>query len=141
MTPRVRKAWIGWWVDGNWCPTSNIRDHAFNKRLDKQQPSYAELQEISNKLTSALEGIAHHAPGRAGVVARDELVEMGVWSATIDRDERPFPLESWLLLGAPMPPHDFPGNRDAIRDALIAGTVAFVIDRPATNGELDARHH
>lgn len=126
---RVRKARIGWWVDGYWCPTEKIRDFVLDKRIDSQQPSYAELQEISNKLMSALEGVANHAPGRAGVVARDELVELGVWSAAVEDHERLFPLESWLLRGAPMPAHDFPGNRDAIKNALIAGTFQFVIDR------------
>lgn len=30
--PQVRKAWVGWWVDGSWCPTRKIRDHRI-KRL------------------------------------------------------------------------------------------------------------
>lgn len=124
----VRKAWIGWWVDGYWCPTEKIRDFFLDKRLDNKQPSYNELLEISERLTSALEGIAHFAPGRAGVVARDELVKLGVWGETVEDGERPFPLEIWLLRGAPMPPHDSPGNRDAVRNALIAGTSEFVID-------------
>lgn len=126
---KVRKAWIGWWVDGYWCPTEKIRDFFLDKRIDTRQPSYAELQEISNRLTSALEGIAHHAPGRAGVVARDELVELGVWSDTVEDGERPYPLEIWLLRGAPIPPHDLPYNRDAVKNALIAGTFGFVIDQ------------
>lgn len=29
---RLRKARIGWWVDGNWCPTKAIRDHALARR-------------------------------------------------------------------------------------------------------------
>lgn len=30
--PVVRKARIGWWVDGSWCPTRKIRDHWVAKR-------------------------------------------------------------------------------------------------------------
>lgn len=30
-TIRCRKAWIGWWIDGRWCPTRAIRDHEIER--------------------------------------------------------------------------------------------------------------
>jgi hypothetical protein len=31
--PRVRKLWIGWWVDGSgWCPTRRVLEHCVKNR-------------------------------------------------------------------------------------------------------------
>jgi hypothetical protein len=127
--PEIRKAWIGWWVDGYWCPTETIRDNWAAKRAGELEPGEREhLQETNHRLTSTLEGVAHFAPGRAGVVATDELVALGIWSPTVEREARLSPLEKWLLRGAPMPSHDGPINREALQTALLTGTVEFVLD-------------
>jgi hypothetical protein len=70
----------------------------------------------------ALESIAHYAPGRAGVIACETLIELGVWSATVERDERPCPLQLWLSAGAAIPGHDPPGRR-SLGEALMLGRV------------------
>lgn len=81
---------------------------------------------MSDELVPVLEGIAHYAPGRAGVVARDALVEAGVWSATVERDERPTALEGWLDRAAYMPGHDIP-MAGCVAQALVAGTIELVV--------------
>lgn len=40
MTREIRKAWIGWWVDGYWCPTEAVRDHFLSKRIDNHEPTW-----------------------------------------------------------------------------------------------------
>jgi hypothetical protein len=83
-------------------------------------------EEQRDRLTSVLEGIASYAPGRAGVIARDALVEMGVWADTVESHEQPTPLEWWLTQMAPMPGHEMP-SRDGLRFALVSGRVELAI--------------
>jgi hypothetical protein len=77
-------------------------------------------------LTYALESIAHFARGEAGVLATEALIEAGVWSATVETDERAHPVEHWLRHGCGyVPVHDDP-RPNALGDALLMGTRVLV---------------
>ena len=77
-------------------------------------------------LTSTLESIAHEAPEDAGVLATEALIAAGVWSAAVETDPRPHPLEHWLRHGcAHVPVHDDP-RADGLRGAPIMGTRVIV---------------
>src|SRR3954453_3105175 len=54
------------------------------------------LRAIAEKQGAFIEEIAHFAPGRLGVRARDLLVETGAWRHTVERDTRPDPIVAKL---------------------------------------------
>lgn len=45
--PDVREALIGWWVDGQWCPTRAVRDHRVARVTREREDA---------RLTSEIEG-------------------------------------------------------------------------------------
>lgn len=80
----------------------------------------------TDALVDALESIAHFAPGRAGVIARDTLVQVGVWSGRVESEERPHPTDYWLQrTTASTPGHDFPCPQ-GLAWSLSTGIVAVV---------------
>lgn len=92
-------------------------------------------------LVTTLEGIAHFGIGAAGVVARDALVELGVWSDTVERDPAPPPvtlcLETLAARGVGLrhAVHD-PPMFEHMGEALMDGTWVFVV--PVTVDDVPA---
>lgn len=54
------------------------------------------LRFIADASAEFIEEVAHFAPGRLGVRARDLLVELGAWVPTVEADARPDPIVAKL---------------------------------------------
>jgi hypothetical protein len=80
---------------------------------------------------AALEEVAHFAPGRAGVVAAETLVELGVWIDTIELHEQPLPLTWAISRLAEAPPFKLPVHDEPIgpylAESVLDGTWTFVV--------------
>ena len=87
---------------------------------------------VLDSLADALEAIAHYAPGHAGVIATETLIDAGIWSATVETAPRAHPLEHWLQDGcAHVPCHDHPAPH-TLTQALVSGARVIVAAEPAS---------
>lgn len=103
--------WETWQIQRDWPPMVPVED------LDRA--------------VKALEEVAHFAPGRAGVLAAQALVDLGVWVDTIELHEQPIPV-TWALrrLGEVGPfkhaVHDGP-MAPYMAESVVDGTWTFVV--------------